>query len=179
MSVWKWKLWFAWQEQEHEQWLAQQSRTGLHLRQTYAGGLLHRFVSGPPADVVYRWDCPPLRDGDYRQLFQDAGWRPVGSAVGWTCWAKPVAAGPAAEIFTDRASRERKYRKVMLSLLAPLLLTMLMLLTTPTFWQDLAGGARLPPVTAVLLNAALAANLLCLYGAGRLWQRIRQMRTGG
>jgi hypothetical protein len=108
----KFKLWFVWQDEEHQQWLQEMAAQGLHLRSTNAF-CLHTFERGAPADVVYRWDVRYLGpNAEYAQLFRDAGWELVTSTVGWHCWRKARAAGASTEIFTQRADNAAKYLRV-------------------------------------------------------------------
>lgn len=104
----KWKLIAPWREAEHEQWLQDQSRQGLHLLSVNSLGV-HRFRRGAPQDTVYRWTVIP--DGErahYEQLYQDAGWERAGGIWGYHCWRKPAAAGHT-EIFTERGSKIRQH----------------------------------------------------------------------
>jgi hypothetical protein len=108
----KFKLWFVWQDEEHQQWLQEMAAQGLHLRSTNTF-CLHTFERGAPADVAYRWDVRYIGpNAEYQQLFRDAGWELVTSTVGWHCWRKPRAAGVNTEIFTQRADNAAKYLRV-------------------------------------------------------------------
>ncbi|MYM85936.1 DUF2812 domain-containing protein [Rugamonas sp. FT82W] len=136
-TVRKFKLWWAWQDERHEQWLESLAAQGLHLLDANAIGM-HTFARGAPADVAYRWDIPVRQnDAEYLQLFQDAGWEHVATAGGWHCWRKTRVAGAAAEIFTDSASRISKYQTALR------LLSMAMLAQSPALlkfaidWREL------------------------------------------
>ncbi len=108
----KFKLWFVWQDEEHQQWLQEMAAQGLHLRSTNTF-CVHTFERGEPADVAYRWDVRYVGpNAEYQQLFRDAGWELVTSTVGWHCWRKPRAAGVNTEIFTQRADNAAKYLRV-------------------------------------------------------------------
>lgn len=176
-DVWKFKLWWAWQDREHEQWLAERSRMGLHLRSVSMLGLLHRFAPGAPADICYRWDFQ-VHGGNqhYRQLFTDAGWKLVGDvAGGWLCWSKPAAAGQQQEIFTDRASLRSKYR----GLLGVLGMTTLILLPLTAshqgLWADMAAGGRPAIAAAGLVAVSLGCFALGAYGSLRIWRRMQEI----
>ncbi len=108
----KFKVWYVWQDEDHQQWLQEMAAQGLHLRSTNVF-CIHTFERGAPADVAYRWDVRYLGpNAEYQQLFQDAGWELVTSTVGWHCWRKPREAGANTEIFTQRADNAAKYLRV-------------------------------------------------------------------
>jgi hypothetical protein len=141
-TVRKFKLWFVWQDEQHQQWLQQQAAQGLHLRDTNIFGL-HTFERGAPADIAYRWDVRYMTpDAEYRQLFQDAGWEHVTSSLGWHCWRKPRKAGVATEIFTDSRDRAAKYQRVIRLLAAVMAVEVLTALLLPDsqFFQGMAWG---------------------------------------
>lgn len=175
--VWKFKLWWAWQDHEHEQWLAAQSRRGLHLRSVSMLGLLHRFEPGAPDDIRYRWDFQA--DGgtrDYRQLFSDAGWQLVGDVpCGWLCWSKRAAPGQQPEIFTDRASLRNKYRNLLAILAVTTLPLLPLTMGNRSLWTDLAAGGRPAVAAAGIAIMGLSFFALGSYGSLRIWRRMREI----
>lgn len=176
-DVWKCKLWWAWQDREHEEWLTAQSRRGLHLRSVSMLGLLHRFDVGAPSEISYRWDFQC--DGgkrDYRQLFTDAGWSLVGNIPGgWLCWRKPAQAGQQAEIFTDRVSLRNKYRGL-LSVLAITTLPLLpLILVNRGLWKDLAAGGNPAIAAAGIIAMGLGCFAIGAYASLRIWRRIQEI----
>lgn len=167
----KFKWWWVWQDGMHEQWLQAQARQGLHLCSSDALGVRMTFERGTPAEMAYRWDYPGINtDPAYTQLFVDAGWERVVDVVGWRCWRKPVVNGRTPEIFTDAASKVRKYRRnlgyVLVSGL-PLLLVAAM----PASRQAILAEPRVAVVAGVGL-------LMVLYCAAGLLLRMRQLRAG-
>lgn len=170
----KWKMWWAWQDREHEEWLAAQSRRGLHLRRVSVLGLRHHFEPGAPAEIAYRWDFRP-RGGkrDYMQLFKDAGWQLVGDVGGgWLCWSKPAQAGSRPEIFTDRASLRNKYRSL-LAITVPGLALLPLILTNRDIWLDLSAGGRPALVAGSLVALGAFSLALTGYATQRLWRRMQ------
>ncbi|NVD71487.1 DUF2812 domain-containing protein [Duganella sp. BJB480] len=173
----KFKLWFVWQDEKHEQWLQRMAAQGLHLRDTNCIGL-HTFVRGAPADVAYRWDVGrQRRDPEYMQLFQDAGWEYVASTMGWHCWRKTRKAGAVMEIFTDNAGRIRKYRTVLR------LLALAMVAQVPSIWINFRNSRELLarkadiaafPAATAWLNVAVL--LLLLYAIARIGGRVRNLK---
>ena len=108
MIVEKRRFFPPWREAEHQQWLQQMSREGLHLLDLDCFGR-HSFIPGPPEDWVYRWSALPNREREqYKQLYRDAGWELAAVTLGFVCWRKPAAAGQT-EVFTDTASRLRQH----------------------------------------------------------------------
>jgi hypothetical protein len=176
-SKWKFKLWFAWQDADHEQWLQQQARAGWHVQQIALLGLLHRFQQGAPADMVYRWDVPPQEDnGAYQQLFRDAGWERVADVTGWCCWRKPAVPGQAVEIFTDPASKRQMYWKVALPI-ALLVAFQIVVWSNSDFWQALAGhDPEVGSAMRALLGLGVLATLGSAYALLRMLLRIRQLK---
>ena len=171
----KFKLWFVWQEEQHQQWLEGMAREGLHLRDTNAA-CMHTFVRGAPADVVYRWDVRQRSDPHYQQLFRDAGWELVATTVGWHCWRKARAAGQGNEIFTDAAGEVGKYRRIMLPL-AVAMLAQVPFWSHGSYWSTLEGKDNAFQGSAMLLLwAGMGATLLCLYGLTRMLVRAAALR---
>jgi len=171
-KVWKW--WWAWQDREHEQWLAAQSCQGLHLRRVGALGLLHYFEEGAPADNIYRWDFK-LSGGkaDYRQLFLDAGWELVGDVGGsWLCWRKQAGTGQPQEIFTDRASLIAKYRKLFLTMVVPGLAVVPIILLDQGLWRDMLAGSI---ASAGVFGLGAFSFALTALGGWALWRRMKEI----
>jgi hypothetical protein len=176
-DVWKFKLWWAWQDREHEHWLAERSRLGLHLRSVSMLGLLHRFAPGAPAEVCYRWDFQANGGkSDYRQLFADAGWHLVGDVPGgWLCWSRPVIAGQQAEIFTDRDSLRNKYRSLLGVLSVTTLPLLPLVLINRGLWTDIAAGGRPAIAAAGIVAMGLSCFVLGAYGSLRIWRRMQEI----
>lgn len=176
--VWKFKLWFVWQDEQHQRWLEQQASAGLHLVDTNSVGL-HKFRRGAPADVVYRWDMGcHHQDPQYRQLFEDAGWELVATASHWHCWRKPRQPGQTNEIFTDAAGKLGKYRRVMVTLGVAILFQVLpvWVMGAGRYWAALNGrNEDLQGLFVLLLWMGPLAVLLCLYGMLRLALRMRRL----
>lgn len=173
----KYKLWWAWKDDKHEQWLQSMASQGLHLRDANVIGM-HRFVRGAPADVAYRWDMgTQRRDPHYRQLFLDAGWEHVTSIGVWHCWRKTRKAGVVTEIYTDNTGRIRRYRKVLIVMCLGALAQLPPILMNSGHWPEWLGGpAHLTgiPAAAPWLNVALL--LLLLYGIASIGKRIRDLK---
>lgn len=176
-DVWKCKLWWAWQDREHEEWLSAQSRRGLHLRSVSMLGLLHRFDVGAPGEISYRWDFQSNGGKrDYRQLFNDAGWQLVGDIPGgWLCWSKPAPAGQAAEIFTDSASLRSKYRGLLTALCVTTLPLLPLILVNRGLWSDLFAGGRPAIAAAGIIAMGLGCFAIGSYGSLRIWRRMQEI----
>jgi hypothetical protein len=163
----KFKLWFVWQDQQHQQWLQQMAAQGLHLRSTNTF-CVHSFERGAPADMAYRWDVRYFQpDADYRQLLHDAGWQHVTSTVGWHCWRKPHQAGATAEIFTDRDDQAAKYQRVIQLLALVVSAEALAYWLVPAHVQHLEGVAW-----GMFCGTAAVAT----YTLTRLSKRMKEIR---
>jgi hypothetical protein len=168
------KLFWADQDLEQEQWLREKARQGLHLRKLnlFCGWT---FEQGAPADVVYRVDFNERgNQADYRQLFHDAGWQLAAELTGWLYWRKPVVDGRAPEILTDSASKIARFQQVLR--LAGLAMSPLLLMLITSNAQRTLDNVSEHLRYGVLTVAALGIPLYA-YMALRLFRRIRQLRN--
>jgi len=167
------KLFWADQDVEQEQWLREQARQGLHLR---AVNVLCRwtFEKGAPADVVYRVDYQQrANDADYCLLFQDAGWERAAEITGWQYWRKPVVDGRAPEILSDSESKIARFHQVLWLLALAISPMLIMLVSSDKHSTDNVGiGLGYVVQGTVVL-------IIPLYGymAMRLFRRIRTLRA--
>jgi hypothetical protein len=171
----KWKWWWAWQDREHEAWLAEQSRQGFHLRRVAVLGVLHYFEQGAPAEMAYRWDFR-LRGGseDYHQLFRDAGWELVGDVGGsWLCWCKAAGEGQQPEIFTDRSSLLAKYRSLLLVLLPGLSVAPIILFDRG-LWRDMLAGGNSGLAAAGVFGLGVFSLALTSVATLGVWRRMKE-----
>lgn len=160
MIVKKQRFFPPWREAEHQQWLQNMSREGLHLLDLDCLGR-HSFIPGPPEDWVYRWSVLPNREREhYKQLYRDAGWEMAAVTVGFACWRKRAAAGQT-EVFTDTAPKLRQH-----------LLHVLWLGAGAVFFAVAATGR--PEGTSLLTQVWRAAAAVGLgYAALRMgWQAL-------
>lgn len=167
------KLFWADQDQEQEQWLREMARQGLHLKNVNIF-CNWTFVRGEPADIAYRVDFSGKgKNSAYQRLFEDAGWERAAEVTGWLYWRKPVVNGQAPEIFTDIESMIGKYRRV-LSMLATTILPAILFLV-------IVNKHSAAELSAPLLATLIALNVIPLplfaYAAIRLHRRIRNIRN--
>jgi len=170
------KLFWADQDLEQEQWLRDMARQGLHLA---AVNMFCRwtFIQGAPADVVYRVDFANKAKGsDYHVLFADAGWEHAATVTGWHYWRQPVINGRAPEIFTDGESKIARFKQVLL-LMALAISPMLIMLVTAD--KDHAADNVSKGMLYFVLGVVVVSIPLYAYGAARLIRRIRGIRDGG
>ena len=166
----KFKLWFAWQDDEHGAWLQQMAAQGWHLRSVNWLDI-YTFERGAPAQVAYRWDpWPDNFEPAYRRLLEDAGWEYVAVHGGWHCWRKPVVAGQVAEIFTDPADKLRRYRRLLVPCVA-VTVAQLLLLFQSIDWS------RAPFALSLLNWLSLGFGAIAAYSAIRLGQRIAALKS--
>lgn len=112
-TVTKFKFFFAHQDEEQEAWLRSMAQQGLHLLKVNPC-CFWTFRRGEPADVVYRVDfSKAVADPSFRQMMQDAGWTLAATTVGWQYWRTQAVGGRAPELFTDNASKARKFRQLL------------------------------------------------------------------
>lgn len=122
----KYKLFWAWQDEEEEKWLETMSENGWHL-EAPAFPATYSFVRDEPQSYVYRLDYISATGDEYErylQLFTDAGWEHIGIMGGWQYFRKKAEGDEQPEIFTDNASKIQKYYRVMaiLVIFLPILL---------------------------------------------------------
>lgn len=109
------KLFWLWEDEKEEAWLRAMANQGWHLKKIK---LVNRYVfeSGPARDVVYRldWQITNRDRKGYLQLFQDAGWEYVEANGNWQYFRRESSDGSAPEIFSDNASKTKKYQSILM-----------------------------------------------------------------
>jgi len=114
----KFRLFFAWNDDEEEAWLSKMASEGWHLQSLGLPGSF-TFAAGEPREDVYRLDYIFVRKDyqQYLQLFRDAGWEHVAELGGWQYFRTPNQASKVPEIYTDSTSKAQKYSRVLLPLI--------------------------------------------------------------
>lgn len=169
--VFKW--FWGWQDDKQEAWLEEMSRKGLHLVDMKAFGR-YVFEVDSTKTYIYRMDFDRIsgKNSDNFKLIEEAGWERVITVLGWQYWRKERSGGKTPEIFTDNASKIKKYNRFLTSLLVPTL--------TPMFIV-LALFARFPgrsPQWVVILTISLYAAWFLFLGVNivKVIQRINQLK---
>ena len=114
-TCWKFRWFWAWQDDREEEWLGSMSRDGWHLSEFGFPGV-YSFRRGEPKNYIYRLDFQTSRMKDreaYLQLFRDAGWEHMGSMSAWEYFRTEARPGEEPEIFTDPESKIQKYQRVL------------------------------------------------------------------
>jgi len=177
-TVTKFKFFWADQDREQETWLRAMAQQGLHLDVvnplSFALGFW-TFRRGEPADTVYRVNySTDQHDEDFRQLMQDAGWTLATRAFGWQYWRTPAIEGKAPEIFTDAASRSRKFRQLLGVLVASGMPMLVWLLLTDK--QQVLEQLS-PPFLVVFGTLILVYVLTVPYAILRLLLKLHRSRS--
>jgi hypothetical protein len=164
------KFKFVWDDADHtlERWLEEMARQGLHLHKVDCMRCRFVFKRGEPAEMTYRLDFQVRRAApDYLQLFVDAGWERVDQSFGWQFWRAPTCAGRSPEIFTDTASRIRKYQRLLwlFALVGVFAIVQVVRRGTDRLWD-----------TPVHIALTLALAAMVVYPVTRLVLRIRSLR---
>lgn len=167
--IWKFKWFWAWNDDKEEAWLQQMSLQGWHLHSFGLPGF-YTFEAGGSRNYYYRLDFQMTSKNEtaaYLQLFTDAGWEYVGSMSSWNYFRKEARPGEAPEIFTDNASKVQKYRRLV-GILLPFLPIYIVLMIN---LSDAEGSIYnfFEPVAAIIM-------LLYAYALLRLLLRIRQLK---
>lgn len=166
------KFFLAHQDEQQENWLRSMSQQGLHLVNVNPF-CIWTFRCGEPADIVYRLDFPFRQEPAFLQLMEDAGWKLAATTVGWHYWCTPSVDGKAPGLFTDGASKARKFKLVV----AIVMLSMLSML--PMLYLILTEGVRtIPAVLTIPVVMVFALWVLLVpYATVRLLLRIRNLRS--
>ena len=177
-TITRFKFFWADQDEQQETWLRSMAQQGLHLDAMNPASFALGFWSfrrDKPADIVYRVNYATSQDdADFRQLMQDAGWTLASSAFGWQYWRTPAVNGRAPEIFTDTASRSRKFKQLLGMLVASgLPMLMWFLLTNKQHVLDQLS----PPFLAVFGTLILIYVLLVPYSILRLLLKLRRAHS--
>jgi Protein of unknown function (DUF2812) len=169
-TVTRFKFFWAHQDQEQEAWLRAMAQQGLHL-ESVNPFCFWTFRRGAPRDVVYRLDFGRRRTDDgFAQLMEDAGWILATTCTGWHYWSIPVTDGREPEIFTDSASRVKKFQRLLALLVCSALPAFIMMLTTDK--GSLPSRLSLPSL--VLISSLYIGVFMALgYSVLRLLLRIR------
>jgi hypothetical protein len=171
-TVTTFKFFWAHEDEQQEAWLRRMAQQGMHL--VGVNPLCFwTFRRGEPADTVYRIDAPATsQDPSFQQLMLDAGWSLAATTVGWHYWRTPAVPGRTPELFTDNASRAKKFRNRLAMLVGsalPLLL-ILVIVDKPRALAQLSLPF-LAPLCVVLVLYMLAMP----YSILRLTMRIRRL----
>ncbi len=116
-TIKKFHWYWAWDDEKEEAWLREQSLAGLHLKDVSFPSV-YTFEQGKPSDNVYRLDYFYDRKDmpAYLQVFEDAGWEYLGEMSGWQYFRTESVDGEAPEIYSDNASKAKKYERLILYL---------------------------------------------------------------
>ncbi len=182
----KFKCYWAWEDEQEQQWLREMANQGLHLKARSFFGI-YSFVQGEPADIAYGLDYLPGLNMEfasrlepeinykqfYHQLISDAGWEHVLETMGWQYWRMPVRNGKVPVIHTDTVSKKSKYKRR----LWEMCLYNFMLLPTALYPQ---GTLRLwdhsLAAYIILCGFVIPASLFLSYASIRLYMRMRRLQ---
>ena len=128
-TIVKHKWFWAWQDDKEEEWLSDMSKQGYHLSKPGFFGR-YEFEQGEPRNYVYRMDFMTGKKDQkdtYLQMFTDAGWEHLGEFGSWQYFRVLAKGDLQPEIYTDTASKIKKYERVMtiLFLFQPIYLVIL------------------------------------------------------
>jgi hypothetical protein len=166
-TVRKFRLFWAWQDEQEEQWLRQMSAQGLHMQRVVFPGF-YDFAEGEPTDYVYCLDFKSSTQKDmqdYLQIFRDAGWDYLGRFSNWQYFRKAFQPGEAMDIYSDVDSKIEKYRRLIAFLTAFLPLIIVTMINV---------SKHQLPVMPFLMFAVLVLYIVAFL---KLAQRIRKLKN--
>ena len=165
----KFKVFWAWQDEQEEAWLREMSLQGWHLREL-PFATVYTFERGAAQDFTYRMDfiTSSTKRDEYFQLFRDAGWVHLGQMGGWQYFRKPSADGSTPEIYTDAESKMQKYGRLLAILVVFLPIIMINLRTVSEHANSLLGQ--------VFMALYFVIYLLYLVALIRIGMRVIKLR---
>ena len=167
-TVRKFRLFWAWQDEQEEEWLREMSAEGLHLQQAIFPGFYY-FIQGEPRNYVYRLDFKSSSQRDmasYVQIFEDAGWQHLGKFPnGWQYFRKEARPGETLDIYTDIDSKVEKYKRLIgfLGAFLPLLIVNVVNIS----------HQEMPLFIELLVLSTLILYVVFFF---KIWQRIKNLR---
>jgi len=165
-TIYKYKLFWAWQDDKEEAWLTQMSQEGLHLASLGFPGF-YCFAPGEPANYVYRLDFfTDSKDyKNYLQLFKDAGWEHLGRMAGWQYFRTLAGEGELPEIYSDLDSKVQKYRRLLvyLSIFLPIMIVVV-------------SGGRVAPFFVGVQAVYAVFLVIYIFAVVKLFGRIRELK---
>jgi hypothetical protein len=123
-TVTRFKWWWAWNYEEHEQWLTNMSQLGYKMVRSRLG-VFYTFEAGNFEEYVYKIDYKRLSGKklyDYIQLFNDCGWEYVDSFVGWHYFRKKDNSIGLPELYTDSESKSQMFKQLLGTMVALLVI---------------------------------------------------------
>jgi len=113
------RKWFwAWNDDKEEIFLEEMAAKGFRLVNVSMGK--YTFIEDESKKIKYQLDFKGLtkmKEDEYIQLYEDAGWENVKRYGGWYYFAKEYdEESPDISIFNDNKSRLEKYRRIILFL---------------------------------------------------------------
>lgn len=157
-----------WNDRKEEAWLREMAREGWHLEKI--GVFSYVFRKGRPADIVYRLDFQVGKFDvkEYLGIFRDAGWEHAGRSGAFYYFRTP-AGGGNPDIFTDKASRIAKYRRM-------LLLFFIFLIPTFNAATNLAARHESGAFWVAVRIFQAVTTLFLAYGLVRILARIGRLK---
>ncbi len=167
----KHKWFWAWNDDREEAWLSQMAQEGWHLQSLGLPGE-YTFVAGEPRQDVYRLDYIIDRKEyqNYLQLFQDAGWEHIGQMGGWQYFKTRMQGSRVPEIYTDNASKQQKYARLMLLLF--IFLPIFIFLAT----RQVPAGSNIYDLYSIVKLFFSLILILFAYAIVRIGLRILRLR---
>jgi hypothetical protein len=167
----KFKWFWAWNDDKEEAWLNQMARIGLHL-QSFGFPGKYTFIIGEPRNDIYRLDYI-IKGQDhehYLQLFHDAGWEYVGEMSGWQYFRTRKQDNQVLEIYTDNASKTKKYTRLLTHLTIFLPIYIVLATRPVSLESNYFGFYSIPRLIMSLILVLYALAMV------RLLIRISQLR---
>ena len=114
------RKWFwVWQEDKERKFLEEMASKGFRLVDVGFG--TYEFEEAEPENLIYQFDfrgIDKIKEDEYLQIYEDAGWRFVSRFGRWYYFAKERGDEESVPaIFSDNESKRARYRRLLVVLI--------------------------------------------------------------
>ncbi len=166
------KVYWAWQDEQEENWLCEMSKNGWHLKSV--SPFVYTFHKGEPGEFVYRLDYKHTLDKDYAEyqaIFKDSGWELIALMSNWHYYRIRPDNVAVPEIYNDNYSKSIKYQRLLGILLPIFCVTMLTVPPGITSSRAYPGGWW-----DVVIILGLVIKVFFIYAVIRVGAKLIQLR---
>lgn len=155
----KWNIFWAWEHEEEEQWLADMEADGWHFKKFRL--FFYEFEKGEPNEYQYRLELLPhlpshAESAKYIEFMEDMGVEMVDSYMRWAYFRKPYDGVPF-ELYSDLESRIKQLRNISAFLWPLLILTIANIINC---FNIINLGAPFAGVPVLMITTALMVGII-------------------
>lgn len=172
------RKWFwVWDENKEKKFLEEMASKGHRLVKVGFGK--YEFEEDRPKNLIYEFDfrgIEKIKEGEYLQIYEDAGWTFVSRFGGWYYFARERNdEEPDLTLFSDNESKRARYRRLLL---------FLVIVGVPLYYQAIIMFPNMPEAefefpgfyffARIIISALSVLHLLAL---GKVILVYRKMRS--